>query len=337
MVPNKLNAKRRRLEDPAESASSSSNPRNKIEVRSPTTTDRMCGVSCSKTQERAQLFGNNDLVRLNQDHKVYKVVTDKFVSGLGALGSSLQVEAIHMNVRSSFVSQTRFQSFLLVAKTMEKKYNGHASKKLGWYGTSKEKIIDIISNGFVPLSYRHGVQFSARDYPLDCLQTAVQDKDGLRHLLLCKLVLGRSELVIPGSGQFQPSSEDLDSGVDSFTSPRTYIVWSSRLSTHVFPEVIVSVRVSPHSKGVDEYRPTLSKNVNLRISVDALITRLSRILPSHAIKLIKEYYNDRQKGKTTAQEFVRQVSQVAGNSLLISIIKSISAQRNLAQPRPKEQ
>ncbi|XP_016459827.1 putative inactive poly [ADP-ribose] polymerase SRO5 [Nicotiana tabacum] len=182
---------------------------------------------------------------------------------------------------------------------------------------------------FVPSSYRHGVQFSARDYPFDCLQTAIQDKDGLRHLLLFKLVLGRSELVISGSGQFQPSSEDIDFEVDSFTSPRTYIVWSSRLSTHVFPEVIVSFRVFD--------RPTLSKNVNLTIPFDALITRLSKILPSHAIKLIKEYYNDRQKGKTTAQEFVRQVSQVAGNSLLISIIKSISAQRNLAQPRPKEQ
>ncbi|XP_060168971.1 probable inactive poly [ADP-ribose] polymerase SRO3 [Lycium barbarum] len=335
MVPNKLNLKRRRLQDPAESAGSSTNPHSKSEVRSPTTLDRMVGVSGSKNQERDQLFGN-DLVQIHQGHMSHKFIKDKFISGLGALASSIQVVAIHMTARSCFVSQTKLQSFNLVAKAMEKKCNGNANVKVGWYGSSKEEIIDIISNGFVQSSYRHGVQFSATDYALDCLQTAIQDKDGLRHLLICSVVLGKVEVVTPGSGQFQPSSEDLDSGVDNLLSPRKYIVWSCHLNTHIFPEFIVSFRVSPHSNRVEKY-PTISKNVNLRISFDAVFTRLSRIVPPHAIKLITEYRNDHQDGKITNQEFVRQVSEVAGNNVLIEIIKSISsAQSNVAQRRLTE-
>ncbi|KAG5610529.1 hypothetical protein H5410_021810 [Solanum commersonii] len=57
--------------------------------------------------------------------------------------------------------------------------------KCCWYGASKEEIDDIITNGFLQSSYPHGVQLSPYDYPLDGLQTAIQDKDGLSHLLIC--------------------------------------------------------------------------------------------------------------------------------------------------------
>ncbi|KAK6803516.1 hypothetical protein RDI58_001300 [Solanum bulbocastanum] len=137
------NSKRRRLEDPAEIASSSTNPRNINELQSPTTPDPMVGVSGSKNQEGDQLFGN-DFKQVHLDHVKLKPTIAKFISGLGALASSIQ--------------------------------------NIGWYGASKEEIIDIITNGFIRSSYRHGVQFSAYDYPLDCLQTAIQDKDGPRHI-----------------------------------------------------------------------------------------------------------------------------------------------------------
>ncbi|KAG5628089.1 hypothetical protein H5410_013307 [Solanum commersonii] len=245
MVSIKLNSKRQRLEDPAEIASSSTNPCNKNEVQSPTTPDPMVGVSGSKNQERDQLFGN-DLKQVRLDDVKLKPTIAKFVSGLGALASSIQVEAIHVK-RSSFVYETKLQSFNLLANAMTKKCNDNAVLKIGWYGASKEEIIDIITNGFIPSSYRHGVQFSAYDYPLDCLQTAIQDKDGLRHILICQVIVGKIEVVTPGSGQFQPSSEDLDSGVDNLLSPRKYTVWSCHLNTQILPLGIISFRVSPRS------------------------------------------------------------------------------------------
>lgn len=68
------------------------------------------------------------------------------------------------------------------------------------------------------------------------------DRDGLRHLLLCRVILGKPELVHPGSEQFHPISEDFDSGVDSLSSPKKYIVWSTHMNTHVLPEYVVSFR-----------------------------------------------------------------------------------------------
>ncbi|OIS97376.1 hypothetical protein A4A49_12424 [Nicotiana attenuata] len=108
MVPNMLNAKRCRLEyhyqHPVESSSSSTPHHNKTEVQSLITPERMSGVSGNKNKERAQLFGNTngDLVRINQDHKMHKVEMDRLVSGLAALESSIQVEAIHIFCKRSF-------------------------------------------------------------------------------------------------------------------------------------------------------------------------------------------------------------------------------------------
>lgn len=50
----------------------------------------MSGVSGSKTNERTRLSGS-DLVLINQDHKMHKVIRAKSVSGLGALASLIHM------------------------------------------------------------------------------------------------------------------------------------------------------------------------------------------------------------------------------------------------------
>lgn len=60
--------------------------------------------------------------------------------------------------------------------------------------------------------------------------------------MLCRVILGKSELVSPGSEQSHPSSEQYDSGVDDLSSPTRYIVWSTHMNTHVLPEYIISLR-----------------------------------------------------------------------------------------------
>ncbi|KAK4721519.1 hypothetical protein R3W88_011752 [Solanum pinnatisectum] len=242
-----LNSKRRRLEDSPETASSTSNPRY---ISDPTTSH---GVSGSKYQETHQLFGS----KIHQ-LQTSKLIMDKFVSRLDALASSIQVVAFHVNPFSLFW-QTNLQPFYLLAKAMEKKCNLNCC------------------------CYPHGVQLSPYDYPLDCLQTAIQDKDGPSHLLICKAILGKLEVVTPGSGLFQLSSEDLDSGVDNLLSPRKYIIWSRHLNTHFFPIVIVSFRASPYSEMVENC-PTLSTKVDLRIFIDEMVTRLSNILLPRAME-----------------------------------------------------
>uniref|UniRef100_A0A3Q7EIG2 Uncharacterized protein n=1 Tax=Solanum lycopersicum TaxID=4081 RepID=A0A3Q7EIG2_SOLLC len=144
MVFIRLNSKRRRLEDPAELASSSRNPCNKKEVQSPTTPDPVVGLSGSKSQGD-QLFGNV-LKQVHPDNVKLKPTIAKFISGLGAPASSIQVEAIHVK-RSSFVYETKLQSFNLLSEAMTKKCNDNPILKIGWYGASKEEIVDIITIG----------------------------------------------------------------------------------------------------------------------------------------------------------------------------------------------
>lgn len=63
------------------------------------------------------------------------------------------------------------------------------------------------------------------------------------------MILGRSEVVHPGTGQWHPSSDEFDTGVDNLLSPRKYIVWSTQMNSYVFPEFMVSFRVTSHVKG----------------------------------------------------------------------------------------
>lgn len=87
--------------------------------------------------------------------------------------------------------------------------------------------------------------FSTTTYILVTYNSAcnsVVDEDGLRYLLLCRVILGKTELVQIGSEQCHPSSEEFHSGVDNLAAPGKYIVWSTNMNTHILPEFVVSFR-----------------------------------------------------------------------------------------------
>ncbi|CAI9772987.1 unnamed protein product [Fraxinus pennsylvanica] len=56
------------------------------------------------------------------------------------------------------------------------------------------------------------------------------------------------EVVQPGSEQYNPSFEEFDSGIDILVSPRKYIVWSTRMNTHILPEFVISFRFPSNLK-----------------------------------------------------------------------------------------
>lgn len=83
------------------------------------------------------------------------------------------------------------------------------------------------------------------------MQLASSDEEGRKHMLLCRVILGKTELIAPGSRQYNPSSEEVDSGVDDLESPGKYIIWSSSMNTHILPEFVVSFRASSYCRGED--------------------------------------------------------------------------------------
>lgn len=92
-----------------------------------------------------------------------------------------------------------------------------------------------------------------------CHSTAINDVDekGLRHMVLCRVILGNVELIQSGSKQFYPSDPCFDSGVDDLQTPNNYVIWNMNMNTHIFPECVVSFKMSPTIKGFNSYSSTI--------------------------------------------------------------------------------
>lgn len=75
------------------------------------------------------------------------------------------------------------------------------------------------------------------------------DENGEKHVILCRVILGRCEKVEAGSQQLYPSSVDFDTAVDDVNNPRWHVVWCANMNTHILPECVVSYKASSHLTG----------------------------------------------------------------------------------------
>ncbi|XWS37490.1 hypothetical protein CRYUN_Cryun19dG0047300 [Craigia yunnanensis] len=138
------------------------------------------------------------------------------------------------------------------------------------------------------------------------------DKNGMRYLMLCRIILGKAEVVQPGSKQFHPSSHEFDSGVDDLSSPKKYILWS----THEY-----SYLARVHFEFQSSFLKRLKMPTSPWISFPALISALSKFLPPTSINLISKYYRDYKDKKISRHELIQFIRQIAGDKLLIAVIK----------------
>ncbi|KAK7281902.1 hypothetical protein RIF29_10267 [Crotalaria pallida] len=269
-------------------------------------------------------------VRLEEDDVLRKLITKRFLRGLGDMGLETKTEvlAIHRNSCSSVMAQARVRCFQVYAQAVAKLRGGVANVKYAWYGTrGEEEIREIVSHGFghAPLHRHHRLCLYPDDSPLQSVKNSVADKDGVRHLLLCRVILGRTEVVHPGTEQCYPSSEDFDSGVDNFSAPNKYIIWSSRMNTHVLPAYVISFRV-PSFTGIKK-RGEPSRPSSPWLPFPTLISVLSKVLRSPDIALISKFHRDHKERKISRSELINKVREIAGDKLLIAAIKSHRAKK----------
>ncbi|CAI9753936.1 unnamed protein product [Fraxinus pennsylvanica] len=283
------------------------------------------GVSGTGNMQENRMF-ENGLIRVHEEDKMHEIMKNKFVSSLSNCGLHTEVEAIHKKVYSGAMCQAKYQSFCIYARAMDQNFRGGANVKYAWYGASKNELNDILLHGFGhPMNtgaYRGGICLSAADHPTGSFRSSVADEDGLRHLLLCRVLLGRTEIVRPDSRQSNPSSEEFDSGVDNLASPKKYIVWSTRLNTHILPEYVVSFRSSTRLEGYQRISRPLRRPSSDFIPFSALTKVLSKFLPSDANEMIAKHYGDHKEKKITRHEFIQRLRNIAGDKLLLVTIKS---------------
>ncbi|GKV10641.1 hypothetical protein SLEP1_g21981 [Rubroshorea leprosula] len=135
-----------------------------------------------------------------------------------------------------------------------KKYRGDANVRYAWLASSKGQLPTIMMYGLCgastsPSTYGIGVHLTAAN----CSNTSANycdiDENGVRHMVLCRVIMGNMELLRPGTQQFHPSSEDVDSGVDDLENPRHYVIWNVNMNTHIYPEFVVSFKLPSGARG----------------------------------------------------------------------------------------
>uniref|UniRef100_UPI001CB99982 probable inactive poly [ADP-ribose] polymerase SRO5 n=1 Tax=Erigeron canadensis TaxID=72917 RepID=UPI001CB99982 len=296
-------------------------------------------VSGNRAVEATRTVGlertSDGLVKLEESDKLHEMIERKFVTRLSGLGIKAKVECIRRNMfNANAIGQARLSSFQIYAKALEKKIgSADVNVKYAWFGGSKAEIDRIIAHGFGYENiaknggFGHGVVLSADHSPLNSVESAIVDGDGVKHILLCRVLVGKTELVNQGSAQCCPSSEDFQTGVDDMVSPKKYIVWSSHMNSHILPEFVISFKAlmsvnKPQLNGV-----RLEKPVSPWIPIPQLIAALSKILPSKAIKEITQYRHSYIERKISRRDMIKGIRKVAGDRVLLVVLKDFTAQR----------
>ncbi|GKV18933.1 hypothetical protein SLEP1_g29248 [Rubroshorea leprosula] len=284
--------------------------------------------------DQSSVSREGSFMQVSQGQRSYDLLTGKFLAGLGPLRTFVEVSTVYRNVYSDVVAQGMVENFKISRKTMEKMRGGNANVTIAWCAVRKDEISKIIQYGFscnMPKndgSYGQGVYLAPGDSPLECVRNAVVDEDGLRHVFLCRVILGKTEIVQPGSQQCCPSSNEFDSGVDNLLSPKKYIVWSTHMNTHILPEFILSFRAPSCLEAVS--RPQVNRKMPTSpwLPFPALIASLSKFLPPSDINSLTKCHRDHKENKITRREMIQRVRQIAGDKLLVSVIKSLGSKVN---------
>ncbi|KAJ8569787.1 hypothetical protein K7X08_006364 [Anisodus acutangulus] len=267
-----------------------------------------------------RLFKRNGMIKLEKSDKEHDLIKAGFLSGMGQLAKEIEVVGIHKNSCSTIFGQAKLEAFRIHSEAMRKKCGGNANIKYAWFGSSKDEICNIISHGFSTTTEpKSGKCFGigVHLYPanIDGVLSAVEDENGLRHMLLCRVILGTTEVIHAGSTQFQPISEDFDSGVDNYLAPKRYIIWGSYMNSHIFPNFLVSFRCPNFLLG----------NSSKIKKFPDLLRVLSKFLHPSKMILISKYYEDFQRNKITKLVLVRKLRQIAGDTSLRAVMKQLVA------------
>ncbi|ESQ28175.1 hypothetical protein EUTSA_v10019788mg [Eutrema salsugineum] len=272
-------------------------------------------------------FTGDSTVLLREDNHEYDVIKNCFLSGMGPFAGETTVVAVRKNSTERVTTKAKFAASVVFTEAMKRKNGGNANVRYGWYSGSKEEIDDIISYGFSSREIEkfendngsHGVGIHLIHHKCSLAAAIVEedDEEGLKHLLLCRLILGKPEQISSGSNQSYPSSVQYDSGVDNLENPRKYVIWSCNMNSYILPSHVVSFR-SPRLRdgGV------LGRARSPCVSLSLLMSILPNSLDPPRLNVILTAYDDFRKRKLKREQLVRKMREVVGDELLLDIIKN---------------
>ncbi|XP_050220519.1 inactive poly [ADP-ribose] polymerase RCD1-like isoform X2 [Mercurialis annua] len=182
----------------------------------------------------------------------FDTVRNMFLAGMGCVGGA---DILDIHRFSSSSMQIRLELFQKQIE-LTKKCRGDANVRYAWLAASKKLLSTIMLYGLGhcgPSTTKSKYGIGVHLYAANCCDASAKfcdvDENGIRYMVLSRVIMGQMELVQPGSLQSHPSSENFDSGVDDLQNPRQFIVWNMNMNTHIYPEFVVSFKVSSNVEG----------------------------------------------------------------------------------------
>ncbi|XP_062002741.1 probable inactive poly [ADP-ribose] polymerase SRO2 [Rosa rugosa] len=293
------------------------------------------------TNEFGVFTGNGMMFRVNDVSEEYESIAKSFAVGMGPAAGVTEVVAVHKKSISGLTGRARFETFRVFSEAVGKKCDGNANIKYAWYSGSRDEIVEIMDHGFNSRNADEcgRIQLIPAKFALDGALGLEVGDDGLRHMLLCRVILGKMEVVPSGSQQGVPGSNEFDSGVDSVVNPRKYFVWSSFMNSHILPAYVVSFKGPASFKG--SVKTTTTKAASIasaitqgsagykraglgRVTLPALVAGLTRFLTPQEMKIIVRLLDEFKAKKITGEELKQKARLIAGDKL-ISALKLMSS------------
>ncbi|KAK7855483.1 inactive poly [adp-ribose] polymerase rcd1 [Quercus suber] len=204
-------------------------------------------------QENKQIPANLVIAPVSENEEFNCDSVQKlFLVGMGASGRPDILEIYRCESTSL---QARFELFQKQAE-LTQKCRGDANVQYAWLACSKGELPTILTHGLghcgpstIKSMYGSGVHLAAANCSYTSANFCDVDENGVQHLVLCQVIMGKMEVVHSGSRQNLPSCKDYDSGVDDLQNPKIYIVWTMNMNTHIYPEFVVSFKISSKTEG----------------------------------------------------------------------------------------
>ncbi|XP_052620490.1 inactive poly [ADP-ribose] polymerase RCD1-like isoform X2 [Lactuca sativa] len=184
-----------------------------------------------------------------------------FVTGIG---QDLKVDIFDVKKCSGSFMEAR-QKLFQTQVEITQKLRGKANVVYAWCvanGDAPSGVLFYAHNGPKLGPYGYGVHLAAVQSAHKSAMLCDVDENGVKHMVLCRVILGNSEVVEIGSKQFHASDPCFDTGVDDSQNPNSYIIWNMDVNTHIFPECTVAFKMPPTLKGnavVEESRLDMSR------------------------------------------------------------------------------
>ncbi|KAF3552827.1 hypothetical protein F2Q69_00011212 [Brassica cretica] len=222
--------------------------------------------SLNESSEDSCSLGTNMLSSVkpaDEEEVNIDAVKEKFVLGMATLGHVELLDAYRFSGMATLghvelLDAYRFsgdtakdrQSLFNKQADITKLRRGDANIRYAWVPVKKKLLSSVMKHGlgvcgeFIKKSkYGVGVHLTAANCPYFSATHCDIDENGVRHMVLCRVIMGNMEPLGCDRAQFFTGGEDYDNGVDNVLSPKHYLVWNMNVNTHVYPEFVVSFKL----------------------------------------------------------------------------------------------